>query len=65
MTDLGASVGLEGLKDFKKVIKHRQDIFNIYLEKLSKNKNIKCVHKHDNKRTHATWLFTIISEKKT
>ena len=40
MTDLGASVGLEGLKDFNKVIKHRQNIFNIYLEKLIKNKNI-------------------------
>tara|TARA_E500000178_G_scaffold269161_1_gene266961 strand:- start:519 stop:1661 length:1143 start_codon:yes stop_codon:yes gene_type:complete len=64
MTDLGASVGLEGLKDFKKVIKHRQNIFNIYLEKLIKNKNIKCVHKDDGKRSHAAWLFTIISEKK-
>ena len=64
MTDLGASVGLEGLKDFKKVIKHRQNIFNIYLEKLIKNKDIKCVHKDDGKRSHAAWLFTIISEKK-
>ncbi len=64
MNDLGASVGLDGLKDFKKVIKHRQDIFNIYLDRLSKNKNIKCVHKDDGKRTHAAWLFTIISKKK-
>ncbi len=64
MTDLGASVGLEGLKDFNKVLKHRKDIFNIYLEKLNKNKNIKCVHKDDGKRTHAAWLFTIISRKK-
>ena len=53
MTDLGASVGLEGLKDFTKVLKHRKTIFNIYLEKLSMNKNIKCVHKNDGKRTHA------------
>ena len=64
MTDLGASVGLEGLKDFKKILNHRKTIFNIYLEKLEKNKNIQCVHKRDGKRTHAAWLFTIISRKK-
>tara|TARA_B100001121_G_scaffold244599_1_gene219356 strand:+ start:236 stop:1378 length:1143 start_codon:yes stop_codon:yes gene_type:complete len=64
MTDLGASVGLEGLKDFKKVLNHRRNIFNIYLDRLSKNKNILCVNKDDGKRTHAAWLFTIISKKK-
>ena len=64
MTDLGASIGLEGLNEFKKILSHRQNIFNIYLEKLSKNRNILCVHKDDNKRTHAAWLFTIITNKK-
>ena len=64
MTDLGASVGLEGLNDFKKVLSHRKKIFNIYLDKLAKNKNIQCVHKDDGKRTHAAWLFTIISREK-
>ncbi len=64
MTDLGASIGLEGLNEFKKILSHRQNIFNIYLEKLTKNRNILCVHKDDNKRTHAAWLFTIITNKK-
>ena len=64
MTDLGASVGLEGLKDFKKILNYRKNIFNIYLEKLGNNKNIICVNKDDGKRTHAAWLFTIISKKK-
>ena len=64
MTDLGASVGLEGLKEFKKILDYRKNIFNIYLEKLSNNKNIICVNKDDGKRTHAAWLFTIISKKK-
>ena len=64
MTDLGASVGLDGLKDFKKVLTHRQKIFDVYLENLAKNKNLFCVHKNDGKRTHAAWLFTIISRKK-
>ena len=40
MTDLGASVGLDGLNEFNRVLKHRKNIFNIYLERLSKNKNI-------------------------
>ena len=64
MTDLGASIGLEGLNEFRKVLSHRQKIFDIYLDKLSKNKNILCVHKDDKKRTHAAWLFTIITNKK-
>tara|TARA_B100000963_G_scaffold343492_1_gene345388 strand:- start:15268 stop:16410 length:1143 start_codon:yes stop_codon:yes gene_type:complete len=64
MTDLGAAVGIEGLKEFKKVLDHRKTIFNIYLDKLITNKNILCVHKDDGKRTHAAWLFTIISKKK-
>ena len=64
MTDLGAAVGIEGLKEFKKVLNHRKTIFNIYLDKLITNKNILCVHKDDGKRTHAAWLFTIISKKR-
>ena len=64
MTDLGASVGLEGLKEFKKILNYRKNIFDIYLEKLGNNKNIICVNKDDGKRTHAAWLFTIISKKK-
>jgi len=64
MTDLGAAVGIEGLKEFNKVLNHRKTIFNIYLDKLITNKNILCVNKDDGKRTHAAWLFTIISRKK-
>jgi perosamine synthetase len=64
MTDLGASIGIEGLKDFDKILKHRQKIFSVYLDILSKNRNILCVHKDDGKRTHAAWLFTIISSEK-
>ena len=64
MTDLGAAVGLEGLKDFKKVLNHRKKIFNIYLDLLQRNKNILCVNKDDGERTHAAWLFTIISKRK-
>ena len=63
MTDLGASVGIEGLKDFRKILNHRK-YFDLYLNKFINNKNIHCVHRDDGKRTHAAWLFTIISRKR-
>ena len=64
MTDLGASLGYTALKEFNKLLKHRQKIFKIYKDILSKNSNIFCVDKDDGDRTHASWLFTIISEEK-
>ena len=64
MTDLGASIGLESLKSFDSILKHRRQIFKIYLNELSKNKNIICVNDEDKKKKHAAWLFTILLEKK-
>ena len=64
MTDLGACLGINNLKEFSKVLNHRKKIFQIYLNELSLNPNIYCVNKDDGLRTHAAWLFTIISEKK-
>ena len=64
MTDLGASLGYTALNEFKKLLKHRQKIFSIYKNILSRNPNIHCVDKDDGDRTHASWLFTLISEEK-
>ena len=64
MTDLGASLGFSALKEFGKLLKHRQKIFSIYRDILSNNTNVYCVDKNDGKRTHASWLFTLISEEK-
>ena len=64
MNDLGATIGYESLKNFRKIISHRRKIFDIYLTELSKNKNIHCVNDSDKKKTHAAWLFTIVLEKK-
>ena len=49
MTDLGASLGITALKEFNKLLKHRQKIFQIYKDILSKNLNIFCVDKDDGK----------------
>ena len=64
MTDIGASIGFESLKNFKKVINHRRKIYEIYLNELSKNNNIICVQDDDKRKKHAAWLFTILLEKK-
>ena len=63
MTDLGACLLLESLKEFKKISSHRKKIFNIYLKKFQKNKFIKIINE-TGKFTHSTWLFTIITDKK-
>jgi dTDP-4-amino-4,6-dideoxygalactose transaminase len=63
MTDLGASILLESIKEFKKIKAHRKNIFNIYLKNLSKNKKIKIVNSKG-KFVHAHWIFTIILDKK-
>ena len=64
MTDIGASIGLEGLKEFKNILNHRKKLFEVYLNELSKNKNIICVNDDDKRKKHAAWLFTILLEKK-
>ena len=63
MTDIGAALLLESIKEFRKIKIHRKKIFEIYLKKLSKNKNITIVNDKDIKG-HAHWLFTIILDKK-
>mgnify|MGYP001321460887 FL=1 len=63
MTDLGACILLESLKEFKKICSHRKKIFNIYIKKLKNNRFIKIVNENGN-FTHSTWLFTILTDKK-
>ena len=64
MTDIGASIGIESLKNFNKIINYRRKIYEIYLNELSKNNNIICVDDKDKRKKHAAWLFTILLEKK-
>tara|TARA_B110000438_G_scaffold303713_1_gene366698 strand:+ start:2932 stop:4083 length:1152 start_codon:yes stop_codon:yes gene_type:complete len=63
MTDIGACILLESLKEFRKISLHRKKIFNIYLKKLKNNKFIKIINE-TGKFTHSTWLFTIITDQK-
>ena len=64
MTDIGASIGIESLKSFNKIINYRRKIYEVYLNELSKNQDIICVNDEDKRKKHAAWLFTILLEKK-
>ncbi len=64
MTDIAATMGCDSLKEFKFINEHRKKIYNTYLEELSKNKKIKCIHDYDKKKEHGAWLFTISVENK-
>jgi dTDP-4-amino-4,6-dideoxygalactose transaminase len=63
MTDIGAALLLESIKEFKKINGYRKIIFNTYEKILSKNRNITII---DSKKDtgHAHWLFTILTDKK-
>ena len=64
MTDISATLGYDSLNELNKILAHRRKIYDIYLNELSKNKNIICINEDNNKKKHAAWLFTIALEKK-
>ena len=63
MTDIGAALLLESIKEFSKIASQRKLIFNTYKKILSKNKNVTVVDSSDGKG-HVHWLFTILVKKK-
>tara|TARA_Y100000385_G_scaffold115013_1_gene119486 strand:+ start:380 stop:1528 length:1149 start_codon:yes stop_codon:yes gene_type:complete len=59
MTDISATMGCDALNDFSKIINHRKKIYNTYLQELSSNKKIQCIHDYNKDKEHGAWLFTI------
>jgi dTDP-4-amino-4,6-dideoxygalactose transaminase len=59
MTDISATMGCDALNDFSKIINHRKKIYNTYLQELSPNKKIQCIHDYNKDKEHGAWLFTI------
>ncbi len=64
MTDLSATMGCDALRDFNKIYKHRKKIYNTYLQELSPNSRVRCIHDYDKKKEHGAWLFTIAVNNK-
>jgi len=64
MTDLGACLLLDSLKNFKSILNHRKKIFNIYKNKLSKIKSLSVMQPPSNEYLNSFWLCTIICDKR-
>ena len=64
MTDIAATMGIDSLREFNKIISHRKKIYKIYLKEFANNKKVKCIHDYDKKKEHGAWLFTICVNNK-
>ena len=64
MTDIAATMGIDSLTEFNKIISHRKKIYKTYLREFAKNKKVKCIHDFDKKKEHGAWLFTISIKNK-
>ena len=68
MTDLGACVGLAGLKHISWILNHRRKLLGIYEERLSAVPGVTffsgSVRNEDGNYRHAAWLCTILAERR-
>ena len=63
MTDIGAALLLDSIKEFKFFKNKRRKIFEIYKKELKNNTNVTIVD-DESLSGHANWLFTILLDKK-
>ena len=64
LTDIGASLLLESIKEFSFIKTHRNKIYKTYLENIKQTKDLKCVLSLNKKADEVMWLFTILSPHK-
>jgi perosamine synthetase len=62
MTDVAASMGIEGLYELEFVLEHRRALYEHYFKRLSPV--IQVVDDRDPRKEHAAWLFTILVEQR-
>lgn len=64
MTDLGARLLIDSLKDFDAILNHRKKIFNIYKKSLKSINGLQVIDTTNKKLKNSFWLCTIICEKR-
>ncbi len=64
LTDIGAGLLLESIKEFNKIKNKRNSIYKTYLKYINFNNKIRCLKNLDKKVSPVIWLFTIISPYK-
>jgi len=61
LTDIGASLLLESIKEFNSIKAHRNLIYRTYIKNINQNKYLRCLTNNDKKSDPVMWLFTIIT----
>ncbi len=61
LTDLGACLLLDSIKEFNLIKSHRNLIYQTYLKNINQNKNLRCIQTYDKNSSEVMWLFTIIT----
>jgi len=61
MTDLGACLLLDSMKEFNLIKYKRNLIYKTYLNHIKQSKKIRCIESTDKNSDEVMWLFTIIS----
>ena len=64
MTDVGARLLLDSLKDFNKLLNHRKKIFNVYKKLLSNIKGLKVLVPPSDAFSNSFWLCTLLCKKR-
>lgn len=64
LTDIGACLLLESIKEFNLIKKHRNLIYKTYLDNIVQSKFLQCIISNDKKSDEVMWLFTIVSPYK-
>ena len=64
MTDIGAALLLDSMKEFNKIKKLRNNIHNLYVKRLSNTPHLRCLKNSNPKVKPVIWLTTILTEYK-
>ena len=64
MTDIGAALLLDSMKEFKLIKEKRNTIHNTYVQNLKDIKGVKCIQNMDKNTEPVIWLTTIYCERK-
>jgi perosamine synthetase len=64
LTDIGACLLLESMKEFSNIKRHRNLIYQTYLKNIKQNDRIKCLIESNKKANPVMWLFTIVTPHK-
>jgi dTDP-4-amino-4,6-dideoxygalactose transaminase len=65
MNDVMASMGIAALEEFDDIIRHRQNLFLLYKQKLANIAGLRFIGGDYTDRGHAAWLCTVDVEKRT